>query len=85
MKLDIDTNWTFKDIVNNIEALRSQYRDIIASFSYKQLNDEVIFKRTTRTIIYSYNFDEWKKDRIWEVLNNDFDAEELKKISLYTN
>ena len=85
MILGIDTNWTFKEFVDNIEAIRSSYRETIASFSYKQLQEETTFIRQTRKAVYSFKYEEWKKDRIWEVLNNDFDAEELKKISLYTN
>lgn len=85
MQLNIDLNWTFKDFINNLEALTFQYREVVASFSSKQLQEETLFIRRTRKIIYSFNFEEWKKDRIWEVLNNDFDVDELKKIAIYTN
>ena len=85
MKLHIDLSWTFNDFINNLEALTFQYREVVASFSYKQIREETLFIRQTRNTIYSFNFEEWKKDRIWEVLNNDFDIEELKKIAIYTN
>lgn len=84
MILGIDTNWTFKEFVDNIEAIRSSYRETIASFSYKQIREETLFIRQTRKVVYSFKYEEWKKDRIWEVLNNDFDADELKKIAIFT-
>ena len=62
MILGIDTNWTFKEFVDNIEAIRSSYRETIASFSYKQLQEETTFIRQTRKAVYSFKYEEWKKE-----------------------
>ena len=51
-ELNINTNWTFKELVENIEVIRSQVWDIIASFSYFDIKKEVDFKRRLRKTIY---------------------------------
>lgn len=71
MNYNIDPNWTFKQTVSNIGALRTQYKGILCSFSYFKLHDKVKAIRDFRNAIYSLNFEEWKKDRIWDCLNGD--------------
>lgn len=69
MRLEINQNWKFKDVVENLRALRTQYEDILRSFTYFQLNEIVEFKRNTRNAFYSLNFETWKKDKIWNYMN----------------
>lgn len=69
-KLNINQNWKFKDVVENLRALRIQYENILRSFTYFQLNEIVEFKRHTRNAFYSLNFETWKKDKIWNYMNH---------------
>lgn len=85
MKLHIDLNWTFNEVVDNLEALTTQYKGVIASFSYKQTCEETLYKRQVKQTIYSLNLKEWQIDKIWEVMNGYLDIEELRHIMLYTN
>ena len=71
MKLFIDPNWNYKQTLSNLRALRLQYEDILRSFSYFNLHDKVVFTYEVKQSIYSLNFEEWKKDRIWEYMNHD--------------
>lgn len=77
----IDQNQTFKQMVDNITTLKSQYREILASFSYKQLKEQNSFVYNIRCQIYSFSFEEWKKDKLWEYLNNDIELEVIKQLT----
>lgn len=70
MDLNINPNWTFKEIFVNIRALRNSYEDILCSFSYFELPKRVEFKRKTRNLIYSMSFDNYRKDLIWNYMNH---------------
>lgn len=71
MELFIDPNWNYKQTLSNLRALRRQYDNVLRSFSYFQLHERVLFNYEIKNAIYSLNFEEWKKDRIWEYLNHD--------------
>ena len=71
MNLYIDPNWNYKQILSNLKTLRHDYEGVLASFSYFQLHDKVLFTYEIKTAIYSLNFETWRKDRIWEYMNHD--------------
>ena len=75
--LVVNKNWTFEETVKNIEALKSQYSDILASFSRFEIKDEVKFKRNLRDSCYSMNLKVWEIDKLWEYMN---DYEELSTL-----
>lgn len=79
-ELNINTNWTFKELVENIEVIKSQVWDIITSFSYFDIKKEVDFKRRLRKTIYSFKFEEWRRDRILEYIYNDVEFDVLKRL-----
>ena len=68
-ELYFDPEWKFNDIVRNIRTLRSDYEGILASFYYFDIKEVVHFKKQTRDMFYSYPFEEWRKDRLWEYMN----------------
>lgn len=81
MSVRLDENWTFKDIKNNIEALKNQYTGLLASFSYfekKQRN--IIIQKSKANIMNFRKIQIWQRERLWEVLNDDFSIEEFKKL-----
>ena len=75
----INPNWTFKETIENVEVIKSQMGDIIASFWYFDLKKEVCFIRNLKKQIYSLKFEEWKRDKIWEYINGYEYYEELVK------
>ena len=79
-ELNINTNWTFKELVENIEVIKSQIWDIITSFSYFDIKKEVDFKRRLRKTIYSFKFEEWRRDRILEYIYNDVEFDVLRRL-----
>ena len=81
MDLKINPNWTFKEIFINIRALRNSYEGILCSFSCFNLHEKVKFIRNTNRLIYSLNFDNHKKNCIWEYLNHDIEYEVLQNLA----
>lgn len=69
---------TFQEFVDNCEVLKEQYACLLTPF----FNVSVI--RCWKKMIYSLEMAEWKKDLIWETLNNDISIEELKHIAQFT-
>ena len=78
--LEINRGGTFKETVKNIEALKSQVVGILASFSCFDIKDEIIVRTRLRDMIYSLEFEEWKKERILEFIYNDIEFEVLEKL-----
>lgn len=68
-ELYINTEWTFKEVVDNIKTLKLEYEKILASFSYFELKDKINFKHNTRNSFYSMNLKEWEIDKLWEYMN----------------
>lgn len=67
-------NITFKRFVENCEALKSQYQEIISPFF------NIKMARCWKTMIYSLEMEEWKRDKIWEYLNDDLDEKTLQML-----
>lgn len=80
-RIYINPDWTFKEVVENIEVIKSQAWEIIASFSCLEIKEEVLFKRDLRRAIYSFKFEEWRCDRILEYIYDDISEEKWKNIA----
>lgn len=76
----IDPDSTFKEIVSNIEEIKFQVGDIIASFSSFEIKEQLKFKEELRNQIYALKFEIWKKERILEAIYDDFPIYNLKNI-----
>ncbi len=76
----INPNWSFKEVVSNIEVIKSRAREIIASFSYFERKKAIAFMYKLRKDIYSLNFETWRCDRIVEYVYDDIDLQTLQKL-----
>lgn len=85
MSLIIDYNWTFKQVVDNIEALKQDYLSFLDAFFRVKTSQPKLRIRDYRNAIFNLKIEYWQKERIWEVLNDDFSIEELQRIVKYTN
>ena len=81
MELKVDVNWKFGEVILYVRALKIQYEGILASFSYFEQPNKVEFIKNFRNSIYSFNFEEWKKDRLWDYINDFLPYEELISIA----
>lgn len=77
--MNIDLNWKFKDVVEQIEGIKADYKDVITSFLYFDLRKKVKFQYKIKQQVYSLNFEMWKRDKIWEYLNDYVEFESLKR------
>lgn len=80
MEIYFNPNSTFKEIVDNIEVIKSQVGDILTSFSSFQIKEQLQFQRELRNQIYSLKFELWKRERILETIYDDFPIHKLKGI-----
>lgn len=80
MGIGISPTWTFKEVVKNIKAIRLRYEEVLLSFSVYELRNEIEFRREARNSVYALNMQEWKKDRIWDYMNDFLDFGVLEQI-----
>ena len=80
MKAYINPNSPFKEIVDNIEAMKTHVRDTIASFSSFEIKKQLQFQRELRNQIYALKFELWKRERILETIYDDFPVYKLKSM-----
>lgn len=69
MELKVNPSWTFKEAVDNLKTLREQYKETLASFSYFDLHEKVIFLKKTRDSFYALELEEAEKDKLWDYMN----------------
>ena len=68
-ELKINYNWSFEEAVNHLETLKSQYEEVLTSFSYYQIHEKVEFLRKVKNDFYSLNLKRWEIDKLWEYMN----------------
>ena len=80
MKIEFNENWTFCEMVENIEALKTQINGVLASFSCYEIKLSIQYRKQLRKDIYALKFEEWKKERILEYIYDDIGIDVLYKI-----
>ena len=73
----IENNWTFEQVVANIETLKTYYGRLLTSFSYFERQKRIKLCRRFKTQIYSLHIEEYKLNRIWRYINDEIEYEEL--------
>ena len=68
--MELNENISFKEVVIILKQFKEQYKEKVRSFSYYELHDKVLYIRSIRDSIYKMDFEEWKKDKIWEYMND---------------
>lgn len=78
---ELGSDWKFKDVQDNIEALKSQYDGVLMLFLWFQTKERTKVIHETKVQIFSYeNIQYWQRERLWEVLNGDFSIEEFRRL-----
>ena len=67
----------FNEFIENIEVIKDNYTNLLSPFFDRKM---IIFYKQT---IYSFQIAEWKKDKLWEALNNDISIDEFYQIVKY--
>lgn len=68
------SNITFKQFIESAKVLKDNFECLLTPFFRPK---EIRF---WKTMIYSLDMVEWKRDKIWTYLNGDLEYEELVKL-----
>ena len=77
--IEFNSNWNFKEVIENLKTLKTYYDEVLSSFYYFDLRKLIKFKKKMRDSVYSLNLQEWQKDKIWNYMNGYECYEELVK------
>lgn len=84
MNLDVNPNWTYRQAVVHLEALKLRYEECLASFSMWEYKERTAFIYRTRSLIYSTKCSfEWQKDRLWNYMNGSDNLNDIILSSLH--
>lgn len=75
----ISPDLKYKELVLVIEAVKNKYKVFVASFLYFEPQKQYEYVSNLKKQVYALQFEEWKKDKIWEYLNDYEEYEELLK------
>ena len=75
----ISPDLKYKELVLIIEAVKTKYKVFVASFLYFESQKQYECVSNLKKQVYALQFEEWKKDKIWEYLNDYEEYEELLK------
>lgn len=79
--IELNPNWKFKDVQDNVEAIKTQYEGILSSFLCYEIKERGVALHKIKQEIFGYgNIQYWQRERLWEVLNGDFDIEEFRRL-----
>lgn len=77
MDLKIDPNWTYRQVIYHIRALKSQYEGALTLFSSFEPRLRTNFIYSVRNKFYDLNLIEWQIDNLWRYMNNDMEFNDL--------
>lgn len=79
--IGLDVNWNFKDVQNNVETIKTQFEGILSSFLWNKLKERGMALHRMKQEIFEYkNILYWQRERLWEVMNGDFDINKFKEL-----
>lgn len=67
--IEIDSNLNYSQVLNIIESIKSKYMDILGSFLWHEYKEKNNFMCKIKKQVYSLQFEDFKKGKIWEYLN----------------
>lgn len=79
--IGLNCDWKFKDVQNNVEAIKTQYEDVLSSFLCYETKEKTETLKAIKKEVFKFtNLQYWQRERLWEVLNEDLEIEKFKKI-----
>ena len=77
----LESCWRFKDIKNNIEAVKVKYDGLLLPFLWNRTKEKTQLIHELKVEIFSFtNIQYWQRERLWEVLNNDLEIEKFRRL-----
>lgn len=78
IKIEVNPNWSYKESVEHIQALKDEYQEILSSFSIWETAKKTKFCYSTRNEIYKLKLFEWQIEYLWKYMNGYIDIHKLK-------
>ena len=77
--MDVNSNWDFIELVDNLKMLKHDYNEWLASFLSCPNNTRVVnlYVKFVRNKFYSLGIKEWQIDKCWEYMNDDIEYKDL--------
>lgn len=77
----LNSDWKFKNIQENISAIKTQYNGLLLPFLYFQVKSKTRVIHEIRQEVFGFNnIQYWQRERLWEVLNNDLEIEKFRRL-----
>lgn len=74
----VNSEWTYKQSLYYISSIKEEYKGFMTSFCMFGNNKEYFeIMYNLKKDIYNLKFEMWKRDKLWEYLNNDISYIEL--------
>ena len=70
--MQLERNWTYREVMRNMKQVRKEYLLICSTFDYEHLHNRVEYRRSIKKIVYSYPFSEKNRNIIWHSLNRGY-------------
>lgn len=70
--MELDSKWTYKELMQHLKEIRKEYILMCNSFTYKQLHERVLYRTEIKRTVYSYPFSEARRNYIWYRLNRGY-------------
>ena len=80
-RLYVNPNWNFKQTIYFLYELKQDYNTALALFNCFNIREKIDLIRKFKKDIYALKFEEWKKDKIWDYLNDNIEFDIFEKIS----
>lgn len=68
----INPNWTYRESVEHIQALKSDYERSLSLFSMLETKEWASYIRQVRSQFYRLKLKEWQIENLWNYMNNNF-------------
>ena len=68
----VNPDWTYRESVEHIRALKDEYQRGISSFSVWEKREWANFIVETRNKFYALKLKEWQIENLWNYMNNNF-------------
>lgn len=76
--MDVYENMTYKESVLLVDLIKQDYEALTLFFDTSDNRKELLRQKySIKKQIYSLNFEEWKKDKLWEYINDDVEYSQL--------
>lgn len=76
--MNVYENMTYKESVLLVDLIKQDYEALTLFFDTSDNRKELLRQKySIKKQIYSLNFEEWKKDKLWEYINDDVEYSQL--------